>query len=189
VFTTEERKQMKPLHERKEQQPLIWTHAKTFQRAFELRTAEDVYATLCWEQDWRSPARAEVAGDGWTFQRSGENHPYILVSRPGRAVEVARLDLTGPGTALLACREGQNYHWEYGTDEAGSVFGAWKSAEGQPILTFQAVSMLTADMGVAIASTWHDLPELSLLITLGWYLTRIHTEDDGRTTSGLFDGE
>ncbi|MFL5656644.1 MAG: hypothetical protein ACJ8CB_20995, partial [Ktedonobacteraceae bacterium] len=79
---------MKPLHERKEQQPLIWTHAKTFQRAFELRTAEDVYATLCWEQDWRSPARAEVAGDGWTFQRSGENHPYILVSRPGRAVEV-----------------------------------------------------------------------------------------------------
>ncbi len=153
MFTTEERKQMKPLHKRKEQQPLIWTHAKTFQRAFELRTAEDVYATLCWEQDWHSPARAEVAGDGWTFQRSGENHPSILVSRPGRAVEVARLDLTGPGTALLACREGQNYHWEYGTDEAGS------------------------------------LPELSLLITLGWYLTRIHAEDDGRTTSGLFEGE
>ncbi len=49
--------------------------------------------------------------------------------------------------------------------------------------------MLTADMGVAIASTWHDLPELSLLITLGWYLTRIHAEDDGRTTSGLFEGE
>jgi hypothetical protein len=160
--------------------PLLWVQPKAMQQQFELRCGDEVLAVMRWESSWRSGATAEMAEGSWSFRRQGFRQEVVIEPAwGGAAVPTLRRHW---GSATLSFPDGHRYLWKrngfWGTKRA------WTAVDGVPLLGFKArPGFLKTGGEVEIYPLAAALPELALLVTLGWYLVVMEGRDAAAAAS------
>lgn len=151
-----------------EDKHLLWIHATMGQRAYVLRMAHEAVATLRWEKRRRSRAIAESADGSWTIFRKGIFCPRVFVTNVEDNKEVAQL-LFRWSTSVATFSNGRTFHWSIIRRQLSQW--AWTDEFGERLVQLSFIDVRgETEACVEIASGAQELPELSLLILLGWYL-------------------
>ena len=120
---------------------------------------------------------AATAAGTWTFKRVGFWHPRITVRAPGADDDRAVFDPSWTGSGSLTVAGGPTFRWK--ATNFWYTRWDWQTADGAVALHFanqQGLARLEGQVGVEPAG--RGLPELDLLITLGWYLIVLRANDD-----------
>jgi hypothetical protein len=147
---------------------LVWEKPRALRREFELRSGEEVLATLRWSKGWWSTlAEATSAEEQWTFKRSGFWKPKVTARRPGSETDLATFELGWNGAGVLTLTGGATYRWD---NEGfwGNAF-VWKDPAGNPLVRFHH-QMMKNKGEVEVSPSASTLADLPFLIVFGWYL-------------------
>lgn len=163
---------------------LFWRQPKALQQDFELHAGpeETVVATLRWQKAFGTLAVAETPEGSWTFKRSGFWRPHVTVRVAGSEVDRAIFEPTWTGSGTLTIIGGPTFRWN-GTNFWQTRWD-WQTPDGAPLVHFsnrQGFVRLEGQVGVEAGAL--TLPELGLLIPLGWYLLVLHSHDATATTA------
>lgn len=157
-------------------QPLTWEQPKRAAHRYELRAGDTTLATLRWESAFHARAIAQTAdGAAWSFERKGFGGSSVLVSSSfSTGATFKRFGWGSNGQLTLP--DGRAWRWEqqghWGTS------WAWLGTDGQPLVKLQQQAGFFKMTGlVQIAPGAESLPELPLLVLLGWYLMVIMADD------------
>jgi hypothetical protein len=157
-------------------QRLSWMQPRTGRRAYELRAEGDTIATLRWRT--ASSAKAEDASRQWTFKHAGFWHPRVSVCAAGSERAVAVFSARWLGTGTLELPESQRIHW--------SATHTWQAADGTSLVQIASQHRLTRmDGTVEIAPAAACIPNLGLLVLLGWYLVVLQAQDTPTITAAI----
>jgi hypothetical protein len=136
------------------------------EKAYELRSGDDVVGRLRWEKD--SLASGETATQGWTFNMVGFWRRRLTIREPGSNVDVAlfRPSWNGGGTLELGTDRELRFipanfwrtRWDW-VDEVSHPLVHLKDIGG----FFRWTSRVVVERDAA------GLAELPLLVVLGWY--------------------
>jgi hypothetical protein len=160
-------------------QELIWTRVSKSPLVYELRAGDITVAALRWQHG--SLAEAETADGQWTFKRAGFWHPRVTVRVPGSDADVALFAANWHGGGSLHLAAERQFAWSAANFWHSQW--AWKDAAGLPLMTFTSKRGTAPAEGQAeVALAALDLPELSLLAPLGWYLLLLQARDDQAAT-------
>jgi hypothetical protein len=147
---------------------LIWSRPRAMKREFELRSGEEVLATLRWSKGWWSTlAEAAFAGEEWTFKRSGFWKPAVTARRPGSETDLATFEPGWTGAGVLTLAGGATYRWD-NEGHWGTAF-VWKDPAGNPLVRVHH-RMMKNQGEVEISPSASALPDLPFLVVFGWYL-------------------
>jgi hypothetical protein len=159
-------------------QHLRWTDASHAPREYQLRGGEALLATLRWMKLEGSLATAEAGPRRWTFKRSGFLNPKVRIRAEGSATDVAVLSVTSVGEGVLQGPEGRTYLW--------STTNFWRSEWGfsgqgggivYRLKPSFASRRLAAEVEIEPAAV--SLPDLELVVLLGWYLLVLMSDEAG----------
>jgi hypothetical protein len=159
---------------------LLWIQPAARKREHELRAGEDVVATLCFQRG--SLADAEADAQHWTFKRQGFWHPRITVRVPGSDADIAVFHAHWASGGTLEFADGRTVRL------ASANF--WQSEwvwqeKDQPLIRFKGRhGIVKAKGAVEIQPGAAGLPDVPLLVLLGWYLILLHAEDAAAASSG-----
>jgi hypothetical protein len=147
-------------------QNLTWIQPARTQQAFELHAGDVVVATLRFGR--ASPAIGEGDGHRWTFTREGFWHPRVRVRLPGSDDNVATFQASwsGGGSLQLSDRvqrfRAANF-WHSQWD--------WQDGDKHSLVRFKSHrGLLKMEGQVEIEPGAAGVPELPLIVVLGWYL-------------------
>jgi hypothetical protein len=152
---------------------LVWVQPAAGRREHELRSGDDVIATLRFQRG--SLADAEAEGHHWTFKRQGFWQPRVTVRVAGSDADLAvfRPHWAGGGTLEFAdgrpinFRSANFWHSEW----------VWQEKD-QPLILFKGRHGLVKAKGaVEIQPAAAGRPDVALLVLLGWYLILLHADD------------
>lgn len=163
--------------------PLYWVQPKTMARTYLLHSGETEYATLSFQSAFGSLAIAETAEHAWSFKRMGFFNPRVTVRRANEEIDLALYQPRWTGSeGTLSISGGRIFQWK-ATNFWATKFAFLDSAGGA-ILTFKEGSqegrfsdLFKTQARLEIESLGWQLPELDLLVTLGWYLLVLYHED------------
>lgn len=155
---------------------LTWIQPSARKRDYELRAGEEVIITLHWEKGWGSLATAASGGGRWTLKRAGFWHPHVTVRVAGSETDSAVFRAAWTGSGTLELSPTRQLRW------ASANFWhsqwTWQQADGTPLVHFKAKAGLTKIQGgVDVEAAALTLPELDLLVPLGWYLLVLYHQD------------
>jgi hypothetical protein len=162
---------------------LRWTQPKLLKRYFELLCGDDRIGTLRWEKWFGSLATAEASEGQWTFKRAGVpgwdvTGWDVAVRESGSAETIAMFEATvdtfagveyWSGAGSLQYRGGQRIRWAQNVRRSRCM---WVSVNGLEIAGFSYHSSITSrtEGRLKVSTYGAGLPELPLLVLLGWYL-------------------
>ena len=187
-------------------QELLWRQPSMFKYDYELRIGEETVATLRWRSISGSHATAETAEGSWTFKRVGFWHPRITARPAGIERDAAIFEPRWTGSGTLTMAQGIAYRW--GPTNGWQTRWAWHNADGTPIVQFHNKHGMATEGYVELApaatalppvthldgtyqpvaaseaeATPATLPEIPLLVTLGWYLLILAALDAANGTT------
>ena len=153
---------------------LLWVQPARLKQQFELQAGAEVVGGLKWQR--ASLATGETASQSWTFKREGFWHPRVTVRIAGSDDNIATfqpgwagggtLDLASAGQLRFAATSFWRSKWD------------WIDAQGQPLVHFKSHSeLLKVEGEVEIEPGGIELPDLPLLVVLGWYLLVMFAHD------------
>jgi hypothetical protein len=157
-------------------QVLHWIPPQAFKREYELRAGDEALATLRWKTSFGSIAFAESSDGTYSFKRCGFLRPRVTVRKPGSDENIAILSVGWGGEGTLDLTAGRRYQWRNINfwhsdwaflDEAGELVVQFKP---EPAFFQQAAA-------VRIEASALSNPDLPLLVTLGWYLMVLISDD------------
>jgi hypothetical protein len=153
-----------------------WSRVKGKGPMFELRASDEPAARLRWIKRWGSLAEAEVAEGRWTFKRAGFLRPRVTVRREGSEVDAAVHEPGWSGNGTLTLAGGRTLRW-VSTSFWGSHW-EFRDPGDSPLVHFHVKSGLRV-MGAAVTvhAAARRMPELPLLLTLGFYLIVLMVND------------
>lgn len=167
---------------------LEWTQPKTFQNRYELRSGENLVATLEFPKAFGSLANAIAADGRWTFKRVGFFNTRITVRLEGQEDELAVYHPKWTGTeGRLQFASGEAYTWKVANFWATQF--VWLSSDQQVILFRPGVEdseisdWFKTQARVEIQPEAGMVKHLSLLVLLGWYLMILKQQDDVAATA------
>ena len=155
---------------------LNWIQPKATHQFYELRSDSGLYGNVNFPKSVGSLAEAESADGRWTFKRIGFFHTRITVRVAGRETDIAVLKpnlMASSGT--LEFSGGKTFLWHASnfwatkfefTDPAGEVIVTFRSGVDEP----KFKDWFKTQARLEIPDNKKDLPELSLIALLGWYL-------------------
>jgi hypothetical protein len=159
---------------------LRWVQPETNKRFFELRSGNDIVATLSWEKVFGTLATAQTEEKTWTFKRVGFFNARVTVRSPDSDADIAVFKPSwGYGGTLEV--QGRAYTWKK-LDFWGNKWGfTWH--DGTVLLSFGYSGGLESllklegpvEMSPESISTNPDMP---LLATLGWYIMVLMHDDN-----------
>jgi hypothetical protein len=155
---------------------LMWRQTRFGARDFELRSGDDLVATMYWPKWLSECAVAEDAENKWCLDRLGLFRRRVVITEADSGVEVASFEPDWRGDGELYSTHGEIYHW-YRTKAFRNF---WALADGgeNVILEVQAGTRrfkYEADVVLPVRS--EALPGLSLLIVTTWYLGYMQIQD------------
>jgi len=156
--------------------PLIWTQSKSMSRQYQLKSGDTLIGNLGFEKASGSRASAEVTSQRWTFKREGFFHPRVTVRVPDSDVNVAVFHPQWSSGGNLDFPDGHQLRWRC-TNFWGSHW-AFVHADNRPSILFrhhEGILKASAELEIDPADT--SLPDLPLLVVLGWYLIILSAED------------
>jgi hypothetical protein len=164
---------MKPIREAAGQD-LQWTRVKWGKREFELRSGDEVLARLYAQKGTRS--RIGEAADGqWAFKRRSFWNADIVITEVASQAEIAivkrgrKKSLTFSDGRLLTLKKTSFWRNEW----------VWLNDEEAPLIHFQRSKHLLIEPPTLA------LPELSLLVILGWHLIVLQQEEDAAASAAV----
>lgn len=168
--------------------PLEWVQPKTFQNRYELRSGEQVVATLEFPKTFGSLAIAAAADGRWTFKRVGFFSTRITVRVEGLEDELAVYHPKWTGTeGKLQLAGGEVYTWKVANFWATQF--VWMAGE-QPLILFRPgvedsgiSDWFKTQARVEIQPQAAGLKHVSLLVLMGWYLMILKQQDDAAATA------
>jgi len=149
-------------------QELQWIHPHLLHAASELRAGDEVLARLSSTGALSSRVRAETADGLWMFERTGLRQAITIQALEAHT-ELASVSRGMSGQATLLFPDGREYRWQCSSFWHDDWI--WLDDEGTPLLH------LKRGTHVQFEAAAHDLPELALLTTLGWYLRKQQEEE------------
>ncbi len=154
---------------------LIWAQTGYCTPQYELRTAgEEVVATLRWGRG--SLAVAETEEDRWSFGRPGLGRSRVNVREAGLGTDIAAYNSRWTGGGTLEMTWGGRFHWS-AANLWRSRWG-WRRSDGTPLARFgMGQGLVKIEGRVEIERAATALPELDLLVALGWYLMVMRARD------------
>lgn len=162
---------------------LTWQQQQPHHREYELRSGAGVFATLRWLKAFGSLAQADTAEGHWTFKRVGFWRPRVTVRNLGATNDLVHFEPTPVGSGTIDLPQARQLRWS--TTGSPRTQWAWHALNGQPLLRFSTAGGSTRSGQVTIEPDALALPDLALLVPLGWYLTILLTDDstavDGST--------
>jgi hypothetical protein len=112
------------------------------------------------------------------FKRAGFWHPRVLVCEAGSERARAVFSARWTGTGTLELPVGRRVHW--------SATHTWQADDGTSLVQITSQHRLTRlDGTVEIAPAAAHVPDLGLLVLLGWYLVVIQEQDTVTTTAAI----
>ena len=162
--------------------PLYWVQPTTFERWFELRSGDHVVATLGWKTSCGTLAGAESADGHWTFKRVGFLNPRVTVRDAGSEIDLAIFWPNWLGDGRLEFAGGDVFRWQSTnfwatnwcfTDSGGTPLVAFKPGAEEAKLS----DMFKQQAMVEVRPEGRAVPELPLLVLVGWYLMILRQDD------------
>ena len=162
---------------------LYWVQPKASQRYFLLLSDEREFASLEFQSAFGSLAVAITTERQWSFKRVGFFNPRVTVRRLNEEIDLAVYHPRWTGSeGTLSMAGGRSFTWKatnfWATcytflDSAGEQLLWFK--EGAPESRFSNLFKIQAKVDIEAAG-W-QLPDLELLLALGWYLLILRHED------------
>jgi hypothetical protein len=155
--------------------PIQWVQPKVMHPQYELRAREQVCATMVIPKWYQPLAQAESVDGQWTFERVGSLNPRVLIRRAGEGTKLGMYVYTQRGEGRLELASGAQYRWK-STNLWATQFN-WLQPNDQPLIHYrlgvqdnQLSDWFKIQSRVQISPEAAQLPELYLLVLLGWYL-------------------
>jgi len=158
---------MKTMNEYKDQE-LQWLHPNKFKGEYELRGGDEVFARFHLKGTFGSQIVAETANGNWIIKRKGIGQSIAILDLDSQS-ELATIKRSMSGQSTLLTFDGREYRWRC-TSFWRDVW-TWLNNKDTPLLH------LIRGSRVELESAAHDLPDLALLTTLGWYLHKQQEEE------------
>jgi hypothetical protein len=158
---------MKPLSERLCNE-LCWTRAKGQPNVYELRAEDNIFATVYWKGFLDAFVLVESASGSWTITQKGLAQTITITDTSSQA-DLATIKRGINGNSTLHFPDGRQFRWRW-TSFWRSI-RTWVDADDRPLLH------LKRGTSVQIESAAQGLPELTLLLALGWYLSQQQQEE------------
>ncbi|MGI8554359.1 MAG: hypothetical protein ACR2PL_26770 [Dehalococcoidia bacterium] len=157
----------------------VQVHWGVGQDAYELRSGDEVLGTVRYNGLFTAGADAEAATGRWIFSPDGISRQRTLIYAEGsdRAVAIySNSALRGQLRGVLRFNDRSEFSWL----RRGTWAPIWEFAttRGETILSITEKIELGAC--VEIREKAHSLPELPLLVLLGWYLRQAGVEAEER---------
>lgn len=161
-------------------QELEWSQPATTRRAYELRAADEVVATLRFERG--TLAYGEAEGGQWSVKREGFWHPQVTVRVPGSDSNIASFRAHMGGSGDLVFSDGRSFR--LASTNALHTEWVWQQ-DDQVLVRFQGRhGVIKANGTVEVEPQAAGLAELALLAVLGWYLILLHAQDTAAAATG-----
>lgn len=150
-----------------------WVQPKLLKRHYDLLAGADLIAAL----DFRRGTLADAASqsESWTFKREGFWHPRVTVRALGSETNRALFGPHWGGGGELRTKDGRTYTLKV----ASFWHSEWQWQEQDRILVNfkRPAGLLKSDCVVDVPPDGRRLPDLALLVTLGWYLMVLYAQD------------
>lgn len=148
-------------------QPLLWVQPRAMKQHFELRCGDEVLAVMQWQSSWRSGATAETAEGSWFYKRQGLRQ--VMIESNEADLPIPAFSYRWMNSATLDFPDGHTYLWKRGG--FWTIKRTWTTTDGVSLVAFKTkYGFMKTGGEAAIAPFAASLPELPLLMTLGWYL-------------------
>ena len=159
-------------------QELLGIQPAARKREHELRAGDDVVATLRFQRG--SLADAEAEANHWTFKRQGFWHPRVTVRAAGSDADIAVFHPRWVGGGTLEFADGRALRLS--SANFWQSEWVWQEKE-QPLIRFKGRhGLIKAKGAVEIQPEAVRIPDLPLLVLLGWYLILLYAEDAASAT-------
>jgi hypothetical protein len=148
---------------------LSWQQPQAFKCAYELRAGDELLGSLRKTRKFRAAMEAEIGATRYTFEPAGFFRSRVTIREAGAAGEPAvfQSGFWGGGQFLLP--NGRSYRWKM-TSFWGSRW-AFLDNSDRPFVSLRPRNrVFRTGADVEIAPGALALPELPLLVLLGWYL-------------------
>ncbi|MFL6237570.1 MAG: hypothetical protein ACJ76N_30910 [Thermoanaerobaculia bacterium] len=154
---------------------LSWQQPRAFRAEYELRAGDELLATLWSGSSFGATMGAKIGASEFSLMTEGFFQDLIAVREVG-AVGVAAYFRKGAVEGQLALPDDRDCRWK--VTSFWSSRWAFVDDSDRPLVSFQARSQFfRAGCDVAIDPGALVLPELPILVILGWYLL-LRTRDD-----------
>jgi hypothetical protein len=155
---------------------LEWDQPKGMRRYFELRSGDDVVATMEWTGAFSNRAIVTSTAGRWFIDRPGFWQRKVVAWNADSNTRLAALNynLWHEGDLVLASE--QAFHW--GAQNFWRTRWAFTDAAGQPVVQFNTGNRwfrMAGTVKIPVGAERRD--ELLLLIVTGWYLAYMARQD------------
>ncbi|GCE15935.1 hypothetical protein [Tengunoibacter tsumagoiensis] len=153
-------------------QELQWRHPKFLKPDYELHTQDTIVLHIHRQGYAGNQALVEADENRWLLDRRGFRKKFFILD-PQTQAEVATIKGGISGKATVLFPDGREYKWQ--------SMSFWRSTWGW--FTSEDVLLIQQKRGARVELTPNsqDVPEIALLVALGWYLTRLAAEDASST--------
>jgi hypothetical protein len=147
---------------------LRWVRPKGQRHLYELRSDDEVFVTVKWRGASCASTLVESANGSWTITRHGLAQT-VTIKDAGPHMDLAAIKRGITGSVTLALPDGRVFRWRCASFWRSTW--SWEDADGRPLLHLKRGTSVQLEAGA------QDLPELALLLTLGWYLYKQQQEE------------
>ena len=160
---------------------LHWVQLRAIKHEFDLRSEDELCGTLLWKKAFGSLASATSSDGQWTFKRVGFLNPRVTIRQPGSDLDIAMFKPSWTGSGVLEFPSGRRFQWEH--KDFWRLEWTFQEA-GQELLRFKSkASSLKMKVRVDLSPSVKNLPEASLLASLGMYLLVLMRDDSAAASA------
>lgn len=156
---------------------LRWIRVDAEKHEFDLKAGDATIAALRWKSALGSMATVESAAGQRTIKRTGFLNPRITVRDAASGKDLAHLD-AHPSRSTLVLAGGNTYDWH----RTGLLVPGWhfRDRHGKEVLSLEPVreGLRLEGALVEVTETGRALPELLLLLLLGFYFIALAWLED-----------
>jgi hypothetical protein len=155
---------------------LVWTQPRFGLWEFELRAGDELVGTMIWPK-WLSDLVEAACGDGrWTIDRTDFFGQRVVMRRGESESVVATLEFDWLREGALACSSGRVFNW-HRTRAFCNYWGFVDEQSEMVVEIREAMRWFKHEADVVLHAGAEALPELPLLVLMGWYLCFITLRD------------
>jgi hypothetical protein len=148
---------------------LEWLQPSAWKMEYELRSGDELIATLRFRRSFGSFATAESADGCWTFKRVGFWQTRVTIRRCGSETDIAIFkNSTWSGGGTLELPDGRKV---LATTNLWQTDFEFKTEAGEPLIRFKPGGLVHLSATVEIQRDAVGVPELPWVVMLGRYLT------------------
>jgi hypothetical protein len=149
-------------------QQLKWVQPSALKMQYELHASDELVATLHFRSTFGTFATAESADGCWTFKRVGFWQTRVTVRPCGADNDIATFNNnTWKGGGTLEFPNGRKF---LATTNFWQTKLEFQNESGDSLIQFKTSGLVHLSATVEIQPNTLLLPELPLMLILGWYL-------------------